>query len=415
MIFVAVLLCVVALVPVPALAIIPPDVIVSVGSNLLQIIGVIALALGSIYTAVIVLVVQGVGFFKRYAIAILPVVTILAAVVVYVVVTQELDKMAVLEYELVTEKDRTMALLQENALLRNGMQSATTSLTTFASTTPAQLGRNFYSESYTVVSDSLVIEIDTNRIETAPGSGVFVHYTYLNGNDAGTSFTEYATIVASSSTPIPHSFVNRHIISNAEDLSPRDTFSISLTINGKPVTIEISNVAGDFVTRDELSYTRTHSLGRATITMDGTTIEAPILVDRAYSNDADYGIFFPGHETIDVKTVQFILWDTEENFYLFDSSNVSTPSPYYRSHTWLLYKGRDGYLKKSFSGTSTPVTYSAKLAWNVAMPEFNDAVFAIEASEMFKSQDGRIRVVVSGTVQDARGVRNVRGVGHLIN
>lgn len=415
--YVLMLAFVAAFAPYFAHAIIPPDLIVTVGTNLLQILGIVVLAVMSAYSAITVFTLRGFAFAKQYGLILMVLVNVLGGGFLYYYIQNynQILEGALTQVDSLTVKNAQLD--RENALLRLA-SSSDTALSPCAddnTSTNCLWGREFYSESYTVVGDGIVLELDTNRIELVAGSGVFNHYTYLNGTIDGTPVSLYASTVASSSAPVPHDFVKRHFISTAADLSTRASFEVSLDIDGLPVTLVMTGSEGDFVTRDSIIYTRTHSVAQAVVTVNGQARTASAFVERTHSSDADAGVFFPGFESVEATTAQFLLWDSVGNFYLFDTTDVKNPVPQYRSHTWLLRKFPDGRLEKSFSGSYETLAYSSRLAWEVRMPEFDEAVFTLSAPELFKSQDGRIRVEISGTVRDLGGERSVRGVGHLIH
>lgn len=398
-------------------AIIPPDLIISVGSNLLQILGLAALALASVYSVLQTLAVRGVVFAKKYALLIVQVANLVAGGVLYWYISDHNNSFSLLTSEVTSLTEQVAVLEQENLLLASAATTTyyTSPCTDGATSTSCLLGKKFFSESYVVVSEGMSLEIDTNRIEVAPGSGVFNQYTYVNGAIDGTPVTLYSSTLASTSEPVPYSFVERHLITPENDLSTRATFDITLTIDGAPVSIVITGAEGDFITRDSLSYTRTQSVAEAVVTIKGVTRNAEAFVERSYSADADAAIFFPERDSIKASTVQFIVWDETKNFYLYDATNVNNPVPQYPSHVWLLKKQANGLMEKSFVGQHQSDLSSSKLAWKVEMPEFKQAVLSLQASEVFKSQDGRIRVELEGTVRDSDGTRLLHGVGHIID
>ncbi len=417
MVKILLLVLLIATLPQAAHAIIPPDLIVSVGTNLLQILGIIALAIMSIDSTLTLLALRGFAFAKRYALALVLVANAIGGLVLYTYIQDYNATLVATTEEVSLLTDRVAELTRENVLLGLGTTTDTvvSPCDDDATTTNCLWGREFYSESYTVIGDGVVLELDANRVEIAAGSGVFNHYTYLNGTIDGTPVTLYATTIASTSDPVPHDFVTRHFITQASDLSTRASYEVALDIDGLPVTVLITGAEGDFVTRDSILYTRTHSVAEAAITVGGVSRTASAFVERTHSLDADQGVFFPGYESVEATTAQFILWDAAGNFYLFDATDVKNPVPRYRSHTWLLKKFADGKMEKSFTGSYQTLSFSTRLAWEVRMPDFSGSVFTLEAPELFKSQDGRMRAELSGTVRDESGERTVRGVGHFIN
>lgn len=413
-----ILLAVLFLLPFSAHAILPPDLIVSVGSNLLQILGVIALALTTVYVAVFAALRQGFFILKKYAYAVLMGATLIAGVILYVYISKQEVLVGLLQ-------DQVDQLQTENVILKNNQQikveqvaSSTVMLTCGENGEemgPCVPGKEFHGETFVVQGGGLVLELDINRIEVEPDTDVFTEYLYLNGAYQGSLFSEVSKIIATGTAPVAQAFLKRIEVQPASDLSTRTGYVLELEVAGKQIQIQIPEVQGDFVSRSELTYTRLHSSGQAVVVIDGRRESASAYVEKTYSSDAHKNIFFPGYESVDAKTAQFVLWDESGNFYLFDATDVTQAPPQYVSHRWLLQKDQEGRSTKSYMGTYGERTTGIKLGWSLSLPEFADAKIELTADDLFKSEGGRIRAIVSGTVSDQSGSRTIRGIAHIID
>ena len=176
-------------------------------------------------------------------------------------------------------------------------------------------------------------------------------------------------------------------------------------------------MTGDFITRDTPDYTRIQSPAEATITVDAVSYKANALVEAVYSDDYTKKIFFPDRDNQKVTTSQFVLWDSLGNFYLFDDTKTDSFVPQYAPHTWLLYKEAENkILKKAFTGSyKQTVALLGSREWTINFSEFNGAQVSLTELATFKDTGGRSRFLVSGTVVDAQGSRNIDGVVHVID
>lgn len=396
-------------------AIVPPEFIVTVGSNLLQILGMIALVFISIYSALAIFIHRGYSFVKTYALPIVFSINFLAAGILYVYIKDTDSKMDYIVAE--SNQLRTDLLIAEETLSALKEETGKGPLPSIdcSLNDTCQAGKKFFSNTYVVVAKDVTLELDINRIEVEPYSSVYNNYAYLNGVVKGNSITDYLQVVSTSTDSFSRDFLQQFKVVDASDLSARANHTIALNLNDmSEFKFTTAVVDADFITRNSPAYSRTHSVSTTTIYIDSEPLEAKVYIEKTYSDDADNAIFFPGSDKLSIKTAQFIFWDNINNFYLFDSSNLATPVPQYQSHTWLLMKRFDGLSRKSYSGSYREVTSGVKLGWELDMPDFHNAKVELVASEIFKSRDGRLRVEIIGNVTDDEGTRNIFGVGHLI-
>jgi hypothetical protein len=397
-------------------AIVPPEFIVTVGSNLLQILGIISLAVFSIYSALAIFIERGYVFAKTYVLPIIVIVNLIAGGVLYFYIKDTDSQLVSLTME--TEFLRSKLLLAEEMIrqVKTDTEMPPADIPECGSGSACQDGKRFFSDTYVIVAKDIALELDINRLEIEAESGVFNHYAYLNGTYLGTPVTDYLHFIATTSDSFSFDFLQEFTILKATDLSSRASHAVSLRINDtSQVRFSVPSADADFVTRNSPAYTRTHSIATTTVQSDGNQpVDAHVYIEKTYSNDADNAIFFPGRDALGVRTAQFIFWDTTGNFYLFDDSAVAKPVPQYQPHTWLLMKTNTGLAQKSYRGMYYETLDDAKLGWKLSLPDLDKAEVVLTASEIYKSEDGRLRVGLIGTISDTTGVREIVGVAHIV-
>lgn len=408
-------------------AVLPPDLIVSVGSQLVQfaaIFGILGASLVStlvlFYRQVIALTIR-----FRYSLAIVGSVGILSLISLYVIEQQTIllaNQAVQLE-----QAERSIGYLSQTLASSSSLKQLEDYLAycnTYgdrvkaAPVSPCVPGKKFVSDTVTIYAKTptgpLVIELDANRLEKVPG--VYSQYYFLNAYIDGASHADYQESLATTSVIIPKGFLAAFTRTPAPDLSTRAAYTIVLSIAGEMYTITIGNVTGDFITRDTPDYTRFQSVATATVVVGGIRYPANALVEAIHSDEYATKIFFPERESASIKTHQFILWDDQDTFYLFDDSKIDRFIDNYRAHTWLLYKNAlNQTLKKSFTGSfDGSLTPAGTQQWNLSFPDFSAATVKLVTTHQFKTEPGRARAVVSGTISDTAGTRTITGILHLV-
>lgn len=425
------LLIFVLLIPKSAHALLPPDMIFSVGSSVVQFFSIAALVVGGVFSSIVYTGRRWLALSDKkvwFVIGSFLTIVMVAIAVAYgleIKKQQEsyLEQISLLEsinLNLEHKIDQSVSLEDYNFLLEMLSQENPLPLPeTFISTSSDSENKRFFSDTITLyggaTSSPFILEVDFNRIERA--HGLFSHYTFLNGYHNEIFFTDYDALYSTSTGLVVNRYIKNVQKQLASDLSPRDSYRVKVMLNGEPMEIEVSGLGGDFITRNQPTYTQYQSVGKAEVKYQGRTFIAQALLESSLSSDYSKQIFFPGYKDVDVITHQFVLWDEAENFYLIDDSNVRSDTPEYPSHTWLLYKNNQANeVKKSFeSQIETNTDSEGRIRWRVTAPEFNDAVFTLTSLVPFKQKgDERIRAIVSGAVTDEDGTRKVGGVLHLV-
>lgn len=421
----------VGFIPYQVHALLPPDLVVSVGSQIVQFFSIGAVVVGGVFSSL--------AYWSRRwfcwsnkkvwkVISLIVFIVVCAIVLVYVVELEkqnnnslnQMEKLQSINAGLEERLGNSVSLADYQRLVAElNKQSPDFRPDIFLFATGTQsLDKQFHSDNiilYRGGGSSFALEIDFNRIEVSPG--VYTHYTYLNGNINGEIISDYDSVFATTTTLQKNRYVTEISRVMADDLSPRDSYKVTVLVNGDPVSFEIKNLQGDFVTRNHPDYTQLQSEGTAEVIYKGEKFEAQALVENTYANNYTTKIFFPGYQEIDSTTHQFVLWDENENFYLIDISEVRSDTPEYPSHVWLLYKSASGEtIKKSFSASVSSVSDKiGRVSWSVSAPDFEGAMITVSPVVPFKqSGEDRIRTEVSGTIYDNNGSRSIGGILHLV-
>ncbi len=215
-----------------------------------------------------------------------------------------------------------------------------------------------------------IVEIDLSRKEQSKNR--FVHYYNATLFQDGKQQTIKTNFYSKNPEIKAGQFLQKFENKIFDDLSTRETYTLSMEIEGKKIDIELENIDGDFITKNDITYTRYLSAGNANITIDGQSFKANAALEKAYSSDHSKYVFFPGLEKLKSRTYRFLIWDEDHNFYLLDNSTVSEENPYYRPHTWILYKNfAPEYTQKVFAADIEFTETDAEKNWDVSVPELN--------------------------------------------
>ena len=203
-------------------------------------------------------------------------------------------------------------------------------------------------------------------------------------------------------------FFSQYKRTDAPDHSSRGQYSFVFTTGGKTYFVDTDELVSDFIIKNKPEYTSYISAGNATLSIDGNTSEVPIMHQSIYSDDYRPTVFFDEAGKIRSKTIQLVLWDSDNNFYLFDQSNVLDYSPAYSSHIWGLMKNSDGYTKKLFQGQVSKALVGSQLIFKALAPDFENA--NLEATLITKFSNEKEKGYVEGNIVDKKGNRQLYGL-----
>jgi hypothetical protein len=306
--------------PSPAYALLPPDVIFSLGSQAAQlyaIAGAIVLSMLATLSTTITLLLQN-------RVVKLVLFFLIALVILWV---------------------WSVGLL---ALYRPG------TVTPVTTTPSAVIGYRYYSDRFVFVGkrpngDPIAFDLFVNRREVPDGG--FIHYDIFDATDKNEPVHADTSLVAPGYDIVPDNLLPDFQRSVAKDHSSRESFTFTIRNAGVEYKVVTEELKGDFITKNEPDNTEYVSVGSALlITTGGESIAGNILYQRIYSTDYRSTIFFAGFDTLKSNSTQLILWNNAGGFYMADASTVYSTTTAYSSHFWSLTKDTSG-ARKAFSGS----------------------------------------------------------------
>jgi len=379
-------------------ALLPPDLVVSVGAQVVGFFSLIVAVILSVFTSMGVLYFWFYEWFKRHVVQVAfgaLALVLLASNALYLWQMQPTQTVIVSQY---TEHPP-------------GLQGTSSSQTVNECTTCA-----FFSDSLTVfVPDPvqpIVLQVDMNRRQETNGS--FTHYYFLNGIINGDNFDQYTQFIKADYGLQANDFLLNIERILAEDTSVRDVYVADVkSPSGDTFTLRTAPLQGDFVTRSLPEYTQLKSVTNTQLQVNDSVFAAYVLVDQLMSNDYQKRIFFPGFADLESLTYQFVLWDEANAFYLINDTQVFSDTPAYPTHSWLLYKNQaTGATKKGFE---TQINQLSDTRWEVTLPDFQNGLLDVSVlTEYHQAGSDRSRYVVTGKITDDDGVRSVSGLLTLV-
>ena len=287
-------------------------------------------------------------------------------------------------------------------------------LPTVSTSTPDQLGYRFFSDRFVLYGKHndgtpLLIDLVINRKETTPG--IFTHYYMSQIIDDTTAAKDYANRDVADSAVLPDLFFTQFERASTLAEPSRETQLFAFDMIGKHFEVKSGPMDSDFVVRNVPEYTELSSAGVGEVLVDGETIPVSILHERVYSTDYRPLVFFEGSATLRSETIQLVLWDELGNFYLIDRSDVPVPSPSYTSHFWALHKDSEGYTKKAYAGDARMDALGDAITFYATVPAFENSAVAVTLRTRFK--DDHDKGYVEGQISDRAGIRKIFGQGYF--
>jgi hypothetical protein len=117
---------------------------------------------------------------------------------------------------------------------------------------------------------------------------------------------------------------------------------------------------------------------------------------QSYTNDYSKYVYFDGYDSLQSLAQFFVFWDEKNNFYLIDKSEVYQNNPYYKSHTWVLYKDAQSKStrKTFFAEIATKKQGGKSSSWDISIPELNSQI-SLQSKSTF---EGTTKGFTQGTV-----------------
>jgi hypothetical protein len=273
----------------------------------------------------------------------------------------------------------------------------------------SQSSYQFHSDRFVLAGEldngkPFLFDIDINRKEI--GGAQYIHYYMGNLVEGESSQYFYEKREANKSTILSDLFFKDFNKSLEEDHSSRYSYDFSFSFSGKNYTVSTDTMESDFIIKNEPEYTSYVSAGEATLSVEGVPYTVHIMHQAIYSTDYRKSVFFEGFSDLKSQTHQLILWDDEGTFYLVDQSEVDGYSQFYASHFWTLTKYRNESMKKAFSGTVTKTNTN----FTASIPRFENTKINVYIKNFFErnSNEG----YVEGSITDALGTRSISGLGY---
>jgi hypothetical protein len=255
--------------------------------------------------------------------------------------------------------------------------------------------------------EPIALELDMNVREQKDGYQYYHYGEFVIGTRA---YREYTSGIDTTLELKPHGFIHDLSTTRTEDLSARYSLHVRATIEGQELQADITNLNGDFLVKNTPLYFKEISIGTATLSVNGSPVEAYAFVSPMYSHDYTKQVYFEGFNDVRGMARQFVVFDTLGNAYVVDRSDVLNPVPAYTSHQWVLYKKNTGATHKGFTATVTPQN-SPESSWEVHAPE---QAFTLRLNSLTEYK-GKLRgKTVRGSVQTPEGaVLPVNGIAHI--
>lgn len=258
-------------------------------------------------------------------------------------------------------------------------------------------------------AEPLAVEFDLN-VREKEASFEFYHYAaFVSGTRTYSAYTAGTT---NALTIAPVGYLHTLEVTRAPDLSARYSIDLSAVIEEQRIDARIKNLSGDFLEKNTPLYFKEASIGTAELQVNGVSVDANVFVSPVYSRDYTKQVYFEGFNDVRGLATQFIVFDTEGNAYVVDRSDVTNPVPAYTSHQWVLLKRIDGAAYKGFRATVQGNALNEKsTAWEVTSLDVPFTLSLSSGTRYAGELHGR---TVSGTVKRADGsVVPVVGIAHI--
>lgn len=367
-------LCLLILLPIPAQAVLPPDILFSVTSTLSQSIVAIGIVLSGMWLSLTTFM-KG-GSWKFWLVQAL-VAVVLVGSIIYVFSGETTEPTRV------TVPEAPEGVLPELSALRVVL-----------------VGKN--------TAEPVAVEFDMNVRTVAKDYEYFHFGALVVGNRTYDSYVD-GPINALQITPA--GFISKIDIVRAPDLSARYSISLAAEIKGQMIQAEIEGLSGDFLEKNTPLYYKEASFGTARVTINGALIEAYAFVSPVYSRDYREYVYFEGFNEVRGSALQFIAFDAEGGAYVVDRTDIENPVPGYTSHQWVLMKKPDGGAYKGFAATvDSNVAGESASSWRVASLEIPFELSVLSGQRYSGRLHGR---TITGTVMRDGKIIPIVGIAHI--
>jgi hypothetical protein len=247
----------------------------------------------------------------------------------------------------------------------------------------------FFADRFVVVGkrahgEQVLIDLRINRAEQ--NDETFSHYyltDMVDGKDSGVFSDERLSMATA---VLPDLLFRDFVRSTTTDHSSREQFTFTFRRFGKDYHLETEVFVDDFMTKNEPEYTQYASVGGGKLQIDKEELPVRIYHERVYSSDFHKTIFFDGFDTLHSTATQVLFWDSEGAFYLVDRSVVDGSSSSYASHIWVLTKQHDGYTKKAYAGDVAMYEEGKDILFRGVIPDVDGSTFTLRLVRSFSTE-----------------------------
>lgn len=304
---------------------------------------------------------------------------------------------------LTTVKDEA-PVIDENEICTNYCESIT----------DESLYRKFFYTRFVLVGekeDGSVISLVSYIYAKQIGIDKYRHYYTFVFSSEGENETLYIDQNSNSKDILAADFIKEFNENDFDGQSTQREYDFVMQTKQGEVEVEITDINGDFITKDQPDYIRYASIGNATIKMNGEEYKVNAFVDNIVSSDYSISLFYENRDELINKTHSLSLWDEEGAFYLIDITDVENTDHPYKSHKWVLYKDKNGFSKKYFDAE---MEYKTNVdgkpdSWSIYVPDF-DGEFELFVD--FFTERNQEKGIVRGKVINESESLNL--IGHFL-
>ncbi len=272
----------------------------------------------------------------------------------------------------------------------------------------------YFSDRFVIISkgesadQNILIDLIISRKENEQGN--FIHYYITNSIDGKKREKTYNQKDAPGHEVLNTLLFSKYQEVEAPDNSARQQFSFDVRLMGKTYHLTTPMLDSDFIIKNDPEYTSYASVGEGTLVQGSRTIPVHIFHQAAYSTDYRPTVFFDERDELRSETTQLFLWNKEGDFILVDKSHVLDPIPAYTSHFWGLSKDATGTLEKAFDGEVTKNKQGEKVSFMGSIPGFDTISFKVDLKKKFS--DELDKGWIEGTMTKNNSTSSVYGLGY---
>ncbi len=214
---------------------------------------------------------------------------------------------------------------------------------------------------------------------------------------------------------LPSIQANQFVKNFSSTITPEvsnETYHFVFDLKDKIFTFDIKNLASDFLVKNTLEYLRYVSSGTVEINVGGVSSTLPIMVDKVLSDNGSV----PTLQGYDPRYTShsLVVWDERGRFYHIDISKVLSENIPYASHTWVLYKNPSGITQKSFNA-QLDFTGGKVPQWKINLPDIENSSIQVQGSKFIKEGINEFSTVIEGVLRDKEGGHKVTGFAFYEN